>query len=200
MSLRPLQQGDGNIAGSIIGASFADDPVNQFLLGEQSTITLYNQLVAEKLYIPKGFGHISEDETGATLWLPPGISAKMALWRMLNIVWVLYRRRGLANLLQAAKAGDALHRQSPDGNYCYLYAIGNLPAARGRGQGGALLAAGLEYVDSLGVPAYLENSKESNIGFYRHFGFELLERFEPVPGCPPLWLMWRPPLARIFHQ
>jgi hypothetical protein len=52
---------------------------------------------------------------------------------------------------------------------------------------------GLESVDLAGMPTYLESSKEQNVPFYRRYGFEVIDRFVPTKGCPPLWLMWREP-------
>ena len=42
------------------------------------------------------------------------------------------------------------------------------------------------------MPAYLETNRESNLPYYRRFGFELTEKIA-LPDSPPLWLMWREP-------
>jgi len=43
-----------------------------------------------------------------------------------------------------------------------------------------------------GLPAYLESSKESNVGYYETFGFAVTREIR-IPGGPALWPMWRPP-------
>jgi hypothetical protein len=43
-----------------------------------------------------------------------------------------------------------------------------------------------------GAPAYLESSKESNVGYYETFGFAVTREIR-IPGGPALWPMWRPP-------
>lgn len=40
------------------------------------------------------------------------------------------------------------------------------------------------------MPAYLETQRESNISYYRRFGFELMREIS-LHDSPPLWLMWR---------
>jgi len=49
---------------------------------------------------------------------------------------------------------------------------------------------GLERADADRLPAYLETQRESNIPFYRRFGFELVEKIS-LGDSPPLWTMWR---------
>jgi hypothetical protein len=47
--------------------------------------------------------------------------------------------------------------------------------------------------DEEGVPAYLESSKEQNVPYYRHHGFEVTGAFDVAPDGPRLWGMWREP-------
>ena len=41
------------------------------------------------------------------------------------------------------------------------------------------------------IPAYLESTKERNVGFYEGHGFAVVGREQIPLGGPPLWLMWR---------
>jgi hypothetical protein len=50
----------------------------------------------------------------------------------------------------------------------------------------------LARADEVGVPTYLETQKESNIAYYRRFGFDVLDMFT-VDSSPPLWQMQRQP-------
>ena len=43
------------------------------------------------------------------------------------------------------------------------------------------------------VGAYLESSKETNVPYYRHFGFEVREEVDHRRGGPRQWSMWRDP-------
>jgi hypothetical protein len=54
----------------------------------------------------------------------------------------------------------------------------------------------LDICDREGLPAYLESSKERNVAFYRHHGFEVTGELSLPEGSVRLWLMWREPLGR----
>jgi hypothetical protein len=189
--LRSLSAGDHEVIGRIIGESFADDPVNQFLLGPQECITAFNIHAAKKLYIKKGFGHMDSDHTGGSMWLPAGVSKHIPLWNSLEIIPPMLRHNGIRGTLKAMAGDEGLSKEKPAEPHYYLYAIGNIPSAQGKGLGGKLMEAGLAEVDKHHMPAYLESSKEQNNSFYQRFGFKVLKEFVPTPGCPPLWLMWR---------
>jgi hypothetical protein len=55
----------------------------------------------------------------------------------------------------------------------------------------------IERCDIEGVGAYLESSKEANLGFYGRFGFEvtrvLTHKGPRGTDGPQQWLMWRSP-------
>ncbi|MCL6282123.1 GNAT family N-acetyltransferase [Ruegeria sp. 2012CJ41-6] len=192
MNIRPLRRGEHKLIGAIIGESFTGDPVNEFLLGPQPAITAFNVYVARELYLKHGFGHVAEDHSAGTMWLPPGVSKHIAFHKMLPTLAALLRHSGPRRLIRALPADDEFARHRPKEPHFYLYAIGTTLAGRGKGMGGKLLKAGLEQADKAGLPAYLESSKEENIGFYRNYGFEVTGTCHPVEGCPKEWLMWRP--------
>ena len=73
-----------------------------------------------------------------------------------------------------------------------LEIIGTAPEHQGKGSGTALLAPMVERADTEGVGMYLESSKESNIAYYRRFGFEVRRELHLKKG-PTMWLMERPP-------
>ena len=50
----------------------------------------------------------------------------------------------------------------------------------------------VQRADDEGVGLYLESSKESNVGFYGRFGFEVRRTLTLRKG-PDMWLMWRKP-------
>jgi ribosomal protein S18 acetylase RimI-like enzyme len=85
-----------------------------------------------------------------------------------------------------------IERHHPVLPHYYLSVIGTDPDQQGGGIGSALLAPVLSRCDSEGVAAYLESSKESNVGFYARHGFTVTDKVE-LPDGPPLWFMWREP-------
>jgi len=189
-SIRQLMSGEHELIGDIIADSFSDDPVNNWVFGGPTGISAYYPLIAKKLYLTQGFGHVLGND-GGSLWLPPGLSKNLPLWRSLDLGATMIRHGGFRGLLSGMKVDDALCSKKPKAPHYYLFAIGARQGRQGKGIGGRLMAEGLERVDADHMPAYLESSKESNVPFYRRFGFEVTEELVPTPGCPPLWLMWR---------
>ncbi len=77
--LTQLHRTEHELAGDIIGESFADDPVNLWIFGNQAGMTGYYSRVAKKRYLIKGYGYRFNTD-GCTLWLPPGVSKAIPLW------------------------------------------------------------------------------------------------------------------------
>ena len=69
--LRKLLVGEHRLIGDIIGDSFADDPVNEWIFRSQVSMANFYTMVAKKLYLQKGYAHVLADGSGGSLWLPP---------------------------------------------------------------------------------------------------------------------------------
>ena len=65
----------------------------------------------------------------------------------------------------------------------YLYNLSVRKQAQGKGIAKKLLLPVLEFCDDEKMVTYLETNKESNVGMYERFGFELKET-NWVPGSP----------------
>jgi ribosomal protein S18 acetylase RimI-like enzyme len=85
---------------------------------------------------------------------------------------------------------EKLHPDEPP--HWYLAILGTDPSAQGHGLGSSMLAPLLEECDRDGVGAYLESSKEQNLGFYARHGFRVTSE-RNLPRGPRLWPMWRDP-------
>ena len=189
--LRNLVDGEHDLIGDTIADSFADDPVNRWIFGGQEVMLPFYKKVAKNIYLPQGYGHVMEDGSGGALWAPPGVKKSLPLIDTLDIAVSIIRHSGFKHIPRGLAAENSLIKKKPVDSHYYLFAIGARAGHQGKGIGGKLMQAGLERVDADGMPAYLESSKEANVPFYRRFGFEVIERFVPAKGCPPLWLMWR---------
>src|SRR4029078_5686236 len=91
---------------------------------------------------------------------------------------------------------EEVERRHPPEPHLYLAVLGTDPPAQGRGIGTAVLRPGLDLCDREGLPAYLESSKESNVGFYARFGFRVIAEVRMPGEGPTVWLMWRNPACR----
>lgn len=188
---RKLSLGEHRLIGNIIGDSFADDPVNRWVFGQEVAITQYYTQVAKKLYLPQGYGHVMDDGSGGSLWLPPNVKKHIPLLNSVDIAISMLRHNGLKSIIRGMKVDTSLSKHKPVEAHHYLFAIGVRAGNQGKGLGAKLMEAGLKQADKESMPAYLESSKESNIPFYNRFGFEVIERVVPTKDYPPLWLMWR---------
>lgn len=64
-----------------------------------------------------------------------------------------------------------------------LYNLSIKKDAQGRGLASKLLRPMLQFCDDEKMVAYLETNKESNVGLYRHYGFNLMNE-ECIPKTP----------------
>jgi GNAT superfamily N-acetyltransferase len=87
---------------------------------------------------------------------------------------------------------NKLARLHPREPHWYLFAVGVVPEATGRGRGTTLLEPVLERCDAEHLPAYLEASSEDNARLYARLGFERRGEVEVLEGVR-LRPMWREP-------
>jgi GNAT superfamily N-acetyltransferase len=91
------------------------------------------------------------------------------------------------------RSGAALERAFPEQPVWCLQALGVHPNPQRRGVGAALLDAGLAMVDADRTACHLHTSDESNVDYYRRWGFELTQpAFEAGSGGPTYYGMTRP--------
>jgi len=75
----------------------------------------------------------------------------------------------------------------------YLQGLGVDPPRQGEGLGSAVMQPVLGRCDAERMPAYLETTKERNVGFYEQHGFVVVGQTRlPLEG-PPMWFMAREP-------
>jgi GNAT superfamily N-acetyltransferase len=88
---------------------------------------------------------------------------------------------------------EAITRAHPAESHFYLSGLGTDPPRQGEGLGSAALRPVLTRCDALGIPAYLESTKERNVAFYERHGFVVTGTVAVPPDGPTLWTMWRAP-------
>lgn len=142
-----------------------------------------------RVYVPRGGAWTTADAAGASLWFPPGTLALSRRERFTEIASLL--PEGADSFGRGARWEALLARHHPREPHWYLQTLAVAPAAQRRGIGTALIEPGLDRADGEGMPVFLETQRESNVPYYRRFGFELTEEIS-LPDSPPLWLMWRP--------
>jgi len=126
-------------------------------------------------------------------------------WRYSNrniTIWKIVRTGGLSmlfrfnltvlkRLLNFTVQVERKHKRLVPFSHFYIDALGVDPACQGKGHGGNLLRAALAEMAASGLPCYLETTNESNVSFYEHHGFTVLEKFIVKGTSSPVWTMIR---------
>lgn len=118
----------------------------------------------------------SKEINGYAVWLPAGYSGTKALPFLMNggFRLMLYKGPGIIRKLVAYDE-HAMGQKKTLTNHrdWYLYNISVKKDAQGKGIAGKLMAPMLQVCDDELMMVYLETHRGSNVGFYRHYGFEL---------------------------
>ncbi len=196
--VRPARRDEIAALARTLAAAFQDDPVMEWMLPRpqqraQGLVRLFGAQTRHQHFASGGVD-IAVDSAGAiagaALWDPPGRWKTSPLTELRMLPQMV---RAFGSRMRAGKQlVDLMTAAHPDEPHWYLATIGTDPAQRGGGYGRALMNRRLEQCDRDGIPAYLESSKEVNIGYYERFGFEVTGTIT-VPGGPDLWPMWRAP-------
>ncbi len=180
-----------------LARAFDDDPVTLWLLPRsrrrRRMVALFNLLLRSQIGV--GETYSTPDGVGAAVWAPPG------RWRfdvgLMADSIEEFRSIVGANLERAIEVYATLEGAHPDDQpHWYLATLGTHPDWQGAGIGAALMEAVLSRADAESMPTYLESSKESNIAYYRRFGFDVTGELPLPNGGPTIWPMWREPQKR----
>jgi len=178
--------------GTIIGKAFAEDPMTSWISPDpRNPIRMFRQL-ARHIYVPGGQSFIAGD-LGAAMWLQAPAAMGLPFLPALSLGVAMIKASGLGTIFRALTVENAMLRRHPEKPHMYLFAVGVLPQARGRGLGRKLLMAMLDECDRQAMPAYLENSNPRNTSLYMGVGFKAGEPFRPARTSPELLPMWREP-------
>lgn len=194
-AVRGAEQADQERVAEVLGEAFHDDPVFNWLI-EGVNQTSYFLRILRAVYFKHNAVYMAGDGQGAAMWLPPGASAAIPFPTALRLAWMALRNGGLGCLRRLSQLRDAIEPVHPHTPHYYLHAIGTTAEGRGKGLGSQLMRYVLTKADDEKMPAYLENSNETNMSFYTRHGFEVRQEIQPAPGCPSLWAMWREPRRR----
>src|SRR5262249_55029652 len=196
MKVRRVTQGDADRVTEIFVLAFNQDPTWSWAFPDDATrMDHHRRLWGLYLHsaVPYGWVWMTDDGGAASLWIPPGES-ELTEEDEEKLV-------PLARELIGSHADDVLglmgrfndNHPRDRGEHFYLSLLGTHPDHRGQGKGMGLLAANLDQIDELGMPAYLESSNRGNDHRYERLGFELIGEFTGPSGEPTVGCMWREP-------
>lgn len=182
---------------TLVGA-FIDDPVSVWIYPDASTRggflhEWYTMSVAAGLR--SGRTYTAADNAAVAIWSPPSVPQLFGHGREGIEMADMFERQLGDRTRHVTDGLLGIERAHPRHTaHYYLAMLGTAPALQGRGLGGALLDEVLAICDTDGFPAYLETSKDRNVGFYSSRGFEVTGTMELSEG-PQVWFMWRDPVT-----
>ena len=193
--VRTLVTADAEKAVAMLARAFETDPfVKWFVRGDArhaEGMRTFFEIALHDLTLPFGECFVTGGVEGAALWNPPG-TWNLGLLDKLRLMPKFSRAAGAGRLISVFLKTNPLTAAHPREPHWYLFVLGVDPASQGRGLGRALVAPVLARCDRDGVPAYLETSKEENLGFYTSLGFAVVGEHR-IPDGPPVWFLRRPP-------
>ena len=125
----------------------------------------------------------SEEINGFAVWLPFGFTGSKTLPFLANggMSLILHSGPGIiGRLLTYEKYAMNLKKEFTDNYDWYLYNLSIRKDAQGKGIASKLMRPMLQFCDDERMVVYLETNKESNVGLYQHYGFELMKE-EQIP-------------------
>jgi len=155
---------DATLIADITAQAFANDPFNQWAFGNVRGMNAAFQSMAHHVYAPHGICHHINGKAAA-MWMQAGGNSSLPLRAMPKLAVNILRHSGLTSLRRALPTDGAMHSHKPKQPHLYLFTIGVVPTAQGRGLGHRLLAPMLRAADSAGLPTYLENPNPPNHNF-----------------------------------
>jgi ribosomal protein S18 acetylase RimI-like enzyme len=194
---QPTQAGR-RAAAYVLADAFQDDPIFEWCIpdAERRAAILPDAFAA----FVDSLAHHNEtylatagvQPIGATLGAPAGVEpltpdAEEAL--IARLAQLIGPGPDLDRLFQVM---ELLGDHHPSADAYYLWFIGVVADAQGRGVGSQLLAQITERCDAAGTAAYLEATTPGNRALYERHGFVVLEEIS-VADSPSLWPMWRAP-------
>jgi ribosomal protein S18 acetylase RimI-like enzyme len=190
----PIDAGRVRAAARAVARAFFDNEIWVWLLRRdwqrRRLLPRHYRAMIRRVYVPRRAAWTTDDAAGAALWFPPGTLSLSRRERLAETGSLL--PEALDSLARGTRWERLLAAHHPREPHWYLQTLAVAPESQRSGIGTALIAPGLERADADRVGAFLETQRESNIPYYRRFGFELTEEIS-LPDSPPLWLMWREP-------
>ena len=125
----------------------------------------------------------SEELNGFAVWLPFGFTGSKTMPFLMNGGLELIMHSGfgiIGRLLTYETYAMNLKKEFTDNYDWYLYNLSIKKDAQGKGIASKLLRPMLSFCDDEKMVTYLETNKESNVGLYKHYGFEL-KKEEVIP-------------------
>jgi ribosomal protein S18 acetylase RimI-like enzyme len=175
--------------------AFFDDPLQAWALPDDTTrlaiLERVFELLSRHASVPAGASYTDATRSCAAFWVPPGgfVLSREGAAAMVPILEIL----GDDANARFRAAEDTMRARRPADVHFYLLGLGVDPSRQHERLGSAVMQPVLQFCDTDRLPAYLETTKNRNVGFYEQHGFTVVDETRlPLDG-PPMWFMWREP-------
>lgn len=190
MTIRAVEAGERPRALNIQMLAFQVDPIVRWLWPEPDAYMRHFPALLAGFggrAFENGTAYVTDDFSGGTLWLPPGVGADDDAMEAMA--------RDLVSEPTSSELFayfEEMSLSAPLEPHWHLAFVGVDPFRVGEGIGSALLAHTLDRIDGEGSVAYLESSNPRNVPYYQRHGFEVIREIR-IGGGPPLMPMIRSP-------
>lgn len=178
--MRKATSSDKSIILDILTRSFSDNKsVNYVVKQDQNRVDRITRLMDYSFNVCNEFGEvwISDDQQACALILFPDkkrSSFRTLLWDLKLASSVI----GLNRISAVLKREAMIKSNHPKEPIAYLWFIGVNPELQRKGLGSAFIQEVIKECEGKKRPIYLETSMESNLPFYRKFGFEIFQSLQ----------------------
>jgi GNAT superfamily N-acetyltransferase len=192
---------------ALVAGALDDDPVARWLLPDPADRPRYFAILVEQA-VWCGEVYATADAStgrlsGAALWFA-SVAAMPAPADHERRVPPVAHDEALISLVapdperavvdRACELDAALDARRPLEPHHHLACLAVLPEGRGRGIADALLDRHHSRLDAAGLPAYAETGRPDDRDLYLRHGYQVRSVLE-LPDGPPIWTMWRLPMA-----
>ena len=196
LEIRRAAIDDLDRAADVLGAAFSDYAWTRWTIDSDDHVrrdTALQRLALAAYALPYGevwVGLVDGSIECVAIWMQSDVEIPASVHAGVAESTVVL----LGDREEASRSAEAqLSDWRPLRRHLFLGTIGTTPAMQRRGLGQSVIEPVLASADANGLAAFLETSAESNVAFYRRFGFEVIGHRVIDGGGPDVWAMLREP-------
>lgn len=183
-----IQRSDQSDLAKVLTDAFQRDPVLRWIIQNNEQydrigIPYFELILNHSLKFDSNY--TNEHKNAVALWTEPGETTSL-LAQLLSTLRLIVILRG--QISRAYQLQELMASYRPKQECLQLNYLATSPDSRGKGHGASLLRPMLDQSMQNGVPVYLECSNQENLGFYKQFGFRLIDMIQLNAG-PSIWPM-----------
>jgi GNAT superfamily N-acetyltransferase len=175
-NLRLATRQDKPTIKKVLTESFRNDPCMQWLTAQSrhknKLDVIMDYTIDETL--ENGYIYVTDDNSAVAMW--KNEAKERFTWNFIKRNLLFLFKMGIPCVIRNLKSKADSSRQFPKRQkYWYLYTIGVLPEAQGKGLASRLMNPVIDLCKTLKTPLFLETANLRNVEIYRKKGFVVTE-------------------------